>query len=658
MLQCSVELALSPAPATPTALSYFMHPAYRPEIDGLRALAVVSVLVFHLKATWLPGGFIGVDIFFVISGFLITGIINKEVARGEFSFSAFYARRAKRIFPALFTVLILSSLFAYISLPPDEYKAFFKALRYVLLQLGNVHFAQDVDYFNQGLFPSALLHTWSLGVEEQFYLLWPLLIVLCYKWLKPSSLPALFVLALISSLCLSQLLLTIDAKQAYYMVYSRAWELLLGGLLAFGKLPEVNSQKAADIASSLALMVMIFCLFSYEESSFPGVKALPPVAAAALYIHSANRYKGFGHRLLTNKVSLAIGLCSYSLYLWHWPLITFTKTITEEPLSSTSIVSLSITCLVLSALSYQYVERPFLKLKIHKRSVITLSLTCILIGVLASNLLKTLDRHPSRSDYSYDMNENAAIDIEALCRGKYQQTCTARADGNYDVLLAGDSHGEHYAPLILSWAQARNYTVKTITLGGCPTWLKQGANLLEKDSSTCRALKKELSQSLGLITGPVFVALKADQLPIAYGVHSAAALADIITPELKQRSVTLLLQVPLLNKNPNSCEFKQNSRFSAWIKILYTNEKSCLNEISNKQMFTSNTLLKQLANTLSWRNYTPEPLNEHFFNAEGKFLYKDEHHLNIYGNDYLAAHFKESIAAPSVQTSRIPAPKD
>ncbi|MEZ0156080.1 MAG: acyltransferase family protein [Candidatus Reddybacter sp.] len=616
-----------------------MHPAYRPEIDGLRALAVVSVLIFHLNPAWLPGGFIGVDIFFVISGFLITSIISKELRRKEFSFSAFYARRAKRIFPALFTVLILCSLFAYISLPPDDYKSFFKALRYVFLQFGNVHFSQEVDYFAQGLSPSPLLHTWSLGVEEQFYLLWPLLLALSYKWLPQTLRPLLYLLALVSSLIASQILLSLDAKQSYYMVYSRGWELLLGGLLAFGKLPEIRQKRSADMASIIALLVMLGCMLSYAERDFPGLKALLPVAAAALFIHSANLHTGLGHRLLSSRPTLIIGLYSYSLYLWHWPLISFTKTLTGGALSSLSIIIITLACFLLAALTYKFVEQPFLKIKASKRSVIIASLCFIISGAAISNVLKHYDYHPSRSSHAYDLNESMAINTKKLCKESFKQTCTPYTDGSYDILLAGDSHGAHYASLILNWAKAYDYRVKIITQGGCPTWLRINQNIKQEDSTVCREKKQTFTQVLSKTKKHVFLAIKADQVSSNYGVSHGRGLDKIVNPKLKGHKVTLLLQIPLLNQNPNDCLFNKNSRLAALISPLYKIDKNCIDEINTISVGSSSALLEHFADTKKWRTYTPSPLNKHFINSSGKLLYKDEDHLNIYGNTFLSEHF-------------------
>lgn len=623
-----------------------MHPAYRPEIDGLRALAVVSVFLFHLESTWLPGGFIGVDIFFVISGYLITTIIAKELAATEFSFARFYARRAKRIFPALFVMLAMTGIFAFISLPPEEYKEFFKAMRYGFLQLSNVYFAREVDYFAQGLSPSALLHTWSLGVEEQYYLLWPLLLAVVYKLVANKFLAPLFIVALLASLWVSEWLLSVNPMHSYYMVYSRAWELLIGGALAFGMVPQMRSKRAADWASLAALLAMLVPMLTYAEHDFPGVKAVLPVLGAALFIHSANCWTGIGHRLLSIKPSLAIGLCSYSLYLWHWPLIAFTRSMTEQPLSGFTMALIVLGCLALGALSYKYVERPFVNLKARNGRVIGVSLCVIVCGVLATNVVKRYDYHAARSSYTFDLEEVSSIDTKALCAGEFKTTCTARQDGGFDVILAGDSHAQHFAPLILSWARTNGYRVKIIAEGGCATWIKNHAKEDADDPEECLEKKAEFRRALAQFNGRVFLAIRGDLLEESYGIRSVDDFSVIVLEKLQDKNVTIMLQVPILNKNPLTCRFKQESTLMSLLKPVYTVGDDCLEGVAAVDPEQSNHILQQYAERMGWATYSPAPLKNTVKNQNGKLLYKDLNHINVYGSRYLAAHFAGALLSP------------
>lgn len=620
-----------------------MHPAYRPEIDGLRALAVVSVFLFHLEPAWLPGGFIGVDIFFVISGYLITTIISKELVSSEFSFARFYARRAKRIFPALFVMLVMTGFFAFISLPPEEYKEFFKAMRYGFLQLSNVYFAQEVDYFAQGLYPSPLLHTWSLGVEEQYYLLWPLMLAVVYKLVAKKLFAPLFILALLASLWVSEWLLSVNAMHSYYMFYSRAWELLIGGALAFGMLPDIRSRQAADWASLAALLAMLAPMMMYVEQGFPGTKAVLPVVGAALFIHSANHCKGIAHRLFSAKPLLAIGVCSYSLYLWHWPLIAFTRSITDQALTGPGITLIVFACFALGALSYKYVERPFVKLKARSSRVIGVSLCIIVCGVLVTNVVKRYDYHPARSGYIFDPEEVSSIDTKALCGGEFKGTCTAGADGTFDIILAGDSHAQHYAPLILSWARKSDYRVKIVAEGGCATWIKSNAKEDAEDPEECRDKKTEFRRVLDQFQGRVFLAIRGDRLEESYGVQSVDEISAIVLEELQSKNVTVMLQVPMLNKNPLNCRFKQQSTLMRMIKFFYTISDGCVEGLITADPERSNQIIKQYAEGMGWATYSPAPLKNALKNPNGKLLYRDLDHINVYGSRYLAAHFERAV---------------
>ncbi len=628
-----------------------MHPAYRPEIDGLRALAVVSVFLFHLEPAWLPGGFIGVDIFFVISGYLITTIISKELVSSEFSFARFYARRAKRIFPALFVMLVITGLFAFISLPPEEYKEFFKAMRYGFLQLSNVYFAQEVDYFAQGLYPSPLLHTWSLGVEEQYYLLWPLMLALVYKLVANKFLAPLFILALLASLWVSEWLLSVNAMHSYYMFYSRAWELLIGGALAFGMLPDIRSRRAADWASLAALLAMLVPMMMYVEQGFPGTKAVLPVVGAALFIHSANHCKGVAHRLFSAKPLLAIGVCSYSLYLWHWPLIAFTRSITDQALTGLDITLIVFACFALGALSYKYVERPFVKLKARSSRVIGVSLCVILCGVLVTNVVKRYDDHPARSSYLFDPEEVSSIDTKALCAGEFKGTCTTRADGTFDVILAGDSHAQHYAPLILSWARKNDYRVKIVAKGGCATWIKSNAKEDAEDPEECLDKKMQFQRALDQFQGRVFLAIRGDRLEESYGVRGADDISAIVLEELQAKNVTVMLQVPMLNKNPLNCRFKQESVLMRLIKPWYMASHDCMEGLVSANPGQSNRIIEQYAGRMGWATYTPAPLKNALQNANGKLLYRDMDHINVYGSRYLAEHFESAVLTSDARRS-------
>lgn len=331
---------------------------YRSDIDGMRCLAVVSVILFHLNEKIVPGGFTGVDIFFVISGFLITRIIVDGLRAGDFSMSRFYARRVRRIFPALFTVLLSSTLLAVVAFEPEAYKQFFNDLPYAVFQASNFLFVQQVGYFEAANETSPLLHTWSLGVEEQFYLIWPLLLMAIFRFWKNKIAHILFGLALLS-FAYSQYLCLNSPKVAFYMLHSRAWELALGGLLVVANIPELKSKVLTNVLAAIGLaLVLAGFTFINSATLFPGVPALLPVFGAVLILYSGQSGESFLFRVLSWKPFVAIGVISYSLYLWHWPLIVFAKTITGSEITFTLGCGLFLASLLMATLSYYVVEQP------------------------------------------------------------------------------------------------------------------------------------------------------------------------------------------------------------------------------------------------------------------------------------------------------------
>jgi peptidoglycan/LPS O-acetylase OafA/YrhL len=307
---------------------------YRRDIDGLRALAIIFVIIFHFVPSLIPVGYIGVDIFFVISGFLITRIILEEFENNEFSYQKFYIRRIRRIFPALFFMLFCSFVAAFLMLGSGDMTWFAKAMHYSSLQISNLFFQRVTDYFNQGRDHFApLLHTWSLGVEEQFYLLVPVIIASLLKWKKDKKFPffALLFLSIIS-ICLSQYLLKENQKIAFFSkenqkiaffsIASRFFELGIGCLLAFyGK--KNLSAIVSNFTGIAGIAVISSSFFLINYTNFPGFAALLPCLGAALIILAGSRSENLISRILSNFLPVFIGKISYSLYLWHLPLIVF-----------------------------------------------------------------------------------------------------------------------------------------------------------------------------------------------------------------------------------------------------------------------------------------------------------------------------------------------
>jgi peptidoglycan/LPS O-acetylase OafA/YrhL len=350
------------------------HPKYRPDIDGLRALAVLAVVVFHAFPDRLRGGFIGVDIFFVISGYLISTIVIENLERGHFSFSEFYNRRIKRIFPALILVLISSIFIGWFTLLADEYQQLGKHIAGGASFISNFQFWKEAGYFDSSADTKPLLHLWSLGIEEQFYIVWPLLLWLAWK--VQFDLLKVIVTTLVISFLLNAYKISSDPVATFYAPQTRFWELLVGSVLAYRTLraetifpvsiirfdkwlarviyknPSLTGGAAArDIQSALgALFILLGMAFISKERQFPGWWAILPTLGAAMII-SAGADAWFNRTVLSNKVLVWFGLISFPLYLWHWPLLSFGHIIQGNSLTGEKRLILICAAIVLAWLT-------------------------------------------------------------------------------------------------------------------------------------------------------------------------------------------------------------------------------------------------------------------------------------------------------------------
>jgi len=337
-----------------------MNLQYRADIDGLRAIAVLAVLLFHTEVPGFSGGFVGVDIFFVISGFLITSIILKEINAGTFSIANFYERRIRRIFPALFPVILFSlAVGAYLF----DYKAFKdlgQSITATTLFSSNILFWRESGYFAAPSLQKPLLHTWSLAVEEQFYIFFPLALLAINRFLKQKYF-AWVIVAFILSFAASVYGVYKAPGATFYLVPTRAWELMVGSILALGVLPSPSSPVTRNTLSIAGMSLIIYSIIFYTEATlFPGHNALAPVIGSGLIIYSV---RGGGTSLVTKLLSVRpmvfIGLISYSLYLWHWPLIVFSKYLMFREFTWIDSSLIILASFIFAIASWKFIEQPF-----------------------------------------------------------------------------------------------------------------------------------------------------------------------------------------------------------------------------------------------------------------------------------------------------------
>jgi peptidoglycan/LPS O-acetylase OafA/YrhL len=334
---------------------------YRPDIDGLRAVAVLPVILFHAGFKALGGGFVGVDVFFVISGYLITTIIAKEIGQGQFSILRFYERRARRILPALFLVMLCTLPWAWLWLQPQDMKNLAQSMVAVSVFASNVFFWRASGYFDSANELKPLLHTWSLAVEEQFYVFFPLLLILCRRTGRVYMTAATGAVA-IASFTAAQLFVSSDPSLAFYSLPTRAWELMIGALVALRRAdrPSRNPGDPTIQAQSLVgLLLIIWSMASFDaHTPYPSHYTLAPTIGAALILASDTRGTVVG-RLLASRAMVTVGLISYSAYLWHQPLFAMARHWSLEPLGMSVMATLCAATLGLAYLSWRFVETPF-----------------------------------------------------------------------------------------------------------------------------------------------------------------------------------------------------------------------------------------------------------------------------------------------------------
>jgi peptidoglycan/LPS O-acetylase OafA/YrhL len=419
---------------------------YRREIDGLRALAVIPVMLFHAGFELFSGGFIGVDVFFVISGYLITSIILADLEAGTFSIAGFYERRARRILPALFLVLGTCIPLAWFLLLPGHMKGFSQGLIAVPLFASNVLFWRQSGYFDTAAELNPLLHTWSLAVEEQFYLLFPLLLMLALKVGGRRRWTAMWLMiAAVLSISIAEWGSLHRPAATFFLLPTRAWELAIGSLVAFYLAHDERrlfAPFANDLLGLIGFGLILFSVFSYRSTTpFPGLYALAPTVGTALVIVFAS-HRTYAGRVLGSKALVGLGLVSYSAYLWHQPLLAFARHKSAEDLKWPALMAMVVATFVLAFVTWKLVEQPFRdRRRFDRRAIFGAAALCstlfVAVGALgvatngAEQRFSVHERHLiAMTDY-----KNAMVAFQL-------RKCFIDYDQNYDVLLANDCFSE------------------------------------------------------------------------------------------------------------------------------------------------------------------------------------------------------------------------
>jgi len=583
---------------------------YRPDIDGLRAIAVLFVLGFHLFPKYFPGGFIGVDIFFVISGFLITSIIMDEYEKNQFSILNFYKRRVKRIFPALMTILFSCLVIGWFTLLAEEYSHLNKHIFGGASFIANILFWQESGYFDKAADTKPLLHLWSLGIEEQFYIIWPLLLWIVWRLNSKILLP-LLVLGL-CSFVLNVYKVNSNPEAVFYLPITRFWELCFGGCLAIYILSMKERVYGAptrlgiiffEACASLGLILIFYGLFFLSsKTQFPGYFALIPVVGSVLLISSGLHSK-ISKFFLNRKVLVWIGLISFPLYLWHWPIYSFARILNSQSLSMAMCFGVFLTSIFLAFLTYRFIERPIRASESSTRVIGLLVLgmvTLLLAGYFGYRHNGYIFRDVVKSNTNLSLGFDGGIPtFVSSCNqlvgpkglgedGKSILTCFTDRRGSPKYALVGDSKAGALIPGLFRTSSPDN---GWIFLGSGET--KPLVPVVSTSAIYQGYSKKSVNMTLDLLksmpniqTVAIGVATRAlfglendysiEDLPSSKNYIAARDGLDLFIQKLvdQNKRVIIIIDNPTL-PHPEDC-YKRKTSINLFNKFFGTENKKCV----------------------------------------------------------------------------------
>lgn len=672
----------------PHSVIHNPHLAYRPDIDGLRSIAILAVVIFHAFPNVLRGGFIGVDIFFVISGYLITGIILKAQSGEGFSLLDFYSRRIKRIFPALIVVLVFCLIAGWFVLLANEYKILGKHVAAGAAYLSNIILMNEAGYFDVASELKPLLHLWSLGIEEQFYLIWPLLLILTLRWnLNPL---AVIVLTLAFSFLLNVANIEQHPTKVFYLPFSRSWELLMGAALAYlnlyqrhrfdrlaGKILLRNPQRTdTDLANVFAItgfLLILIALFGLNQNKiFPGWWALLPTFGAALLI-AAGEKAWFNQRILSSKFAVYIGLISYPLYLWHWSLLSFVRIVengTPHIFIRCGAVFLS---LLFAWATYWSIEK-HLRHRQHWGVTVGLFVSLLVVGGIGYSVYQQggyLVRHPQKEA----MARNLGTATWTTQGWNWQANCAAKfgTEFNYckitdnsispTMLLLGDSTANHFYPGLAKLYSGKQQSLLNLGQGGCPPLYGIKVSIAGTDHACEAPVKKALEYAIetpsvhtimlsmignAYVTGGWLWEGKQTDVQISYPqaptLNKPLEILDAALRQTLQRllstgkEVVFIISPPMLDFDPASCVDARPWRITpAKIKSPCASPRKAIEARNDAFRAMVIKVLQAFPQVKIWDS-VQALCDEKYCWAmqDGVLLYRDEVHLNETGSNWLA----------------------
>ena len=660
---------------------------YRPDIDGLRAIAVIAVILFHAFPELLPGGFTGVDIFFVISGFLITTIIAGDLENNNFSFKYFYGRRIRRIFPALLAVLIFCLIAGWFILLPNEYKQLGKHIAASSAFFANISLWWEVGYFDSSADLKPLLHLWSLGIEEQFYLFWPL--ILYAAWRLKINLLSSCLLIFIASFLINLWLMQFSNSAAFYLPVTRAWELSAGAIIALLKIQKYNSngtlnkysikifngfasnKKLSSLTElSGILTIVLYFVFAGQPGYTVWSSSIPAAGAALIILSGTNGF--IGRNILGNKLFVFIGLISYPLYLWHWPILAFLRIMEQsEPGIKLKIAGISISFLM-AYLTYALIEKN-IRFRKNRLIIPVLIMTTILNGITGYLIYKYNGIPQRMSEFNSILEEfqeaRPEFKLRQDCNKHYSgmQSCLMTDLEPRDVVIIGDSHSRRlYYGLSVEYAKIGR-GVLSLGKQGCPPLIGIESGDQAGKAQCIPVMEQAFMIASGAEVRTVFLASRGPvyltgsgigetpdahwKTTLASSIYKTEDPAELFESGLNAsvkslsdagKKVVLVIDNPELGFNPVKC-----MDISRPVRIMNgkalepcaisrqdydqrsATYKSIINRVANNY---PDVQILDLSDVLCDENLCYAKLN-------GKFVYQDGDHLSVDGSKLVGKYF-------------------
>lgn len=645
---------------------------YRTEIDGLRAIAVLLVILNHLGISYFSGGFVGVDVFFVISGFLITSIIKQEIENNTFSFANFYKKRVIRLAPSYFLVLAVTTIVMWFIATPNDLTRYIESALYSSVFAANFYMWRNIGgYFSANAELTPLLHLWSLGVEEQFYIFWPIALILLIKYFRKIQF-LLVIITIILCVAISEAFSFIKPDAAYFLLPFRVFELLIGAILVF--LPPAHKSPIKNSLFSLIGVILIFysALFYTDKTVFPGLNALIPCLGTGLIIYFCR--DGLVNKILSSNPLTFVGKISYPAYLWHWPLIVFLNFYYIEINFFIGALTLSLT-LFLSWLTYEYVEKRFFIYRNSTPSNVILKgyLAPLCTILLAGIFIIQSNGIPSRFDRDLIAKDAAVNSVISEMRSDCingspntlpdQNKCKLGIEKNgVDFLLIGDSYANHFAPMIDVFAKNASLKGYDVTQDSTAFLPNINQYSLVGDKEILKERFKERNDALishisnnkykyVVIAGSYAGNYGAN--PFVYKSVNPQKEDDVLLNSLKEAIdiITKTGAIPILIiGSPSLGKYDQNCPVK---KYMYKLSLNCNIDISEHNSHFS----KWLDDVRKVKNEYPslsiiDPLSimcsdkECFSELEGVPLYKDRGHLNFAGSTLIGELYLNKIGNP------------